>query len=69
MIDIIKLTNDDIGKWVTYTSSGGDKVEQGKIKSWNDKYIFVVYGWSAEQSNWQEYTGASTRPEDLEFAK
>lgn len=66
-LDISKLQVNDIGKWVVYTSAGGDKVELGRIKSWNHTNIFVVYNWAAEQPNWQDYTGAGTRPEDLEF--
>jgi hypothetical protein len=69
MIDIKNLTQDDIGRWVTYRSSGGDKVERGKLKSWNSTNIFVVYNandnWDSD--HWKDYTGASTRPEDLEF--
>ena len=67
MIAINLLTEKDIGKWVTYRSSGGDKVEQGKIKSWNDRFIFVVYNannnWDAD--HWKDYTAAATNPEDL----
>lgn len=69
MIETTELTESDIGRWVTYHSAGGDKTEHGRIKGWNDNHIFVVYNWAAEQTNWQDYTGASTRPEDLEFMK
>ena len=44
MININELTQKDIGKWVTYKSSQGfqgSKLEYGRIKSWNEKYIFV----------------------------
>jgi hypothetical protein len=71
MINIKDLTGKDIGRWVVYRSSGGDKLERGKLKSWNDKYIFVVYntGGNWDGDLWQDYTAASTRPEDLEFVK
>jgi len=67
MVDIKELTEEDIGKWVSYTrhSSGGKEV--GKIKSWNDKYIFIVYRCADEWGRFKEYTGAATRPEDLEL--
>ena len=41
MIDIKALNNRDYGAWVNY-NNGFDN-ELGRIKSWNDKYIFVVY--------------------------
>lgn len=67
MIDISKLTKEDVGRWVIYTSSGGDKVEEGKIKSWNDTNIFVVYHCNDEWDRFQDFTGAATHPEDLEW--
>jgi len=63
MIDINKLTKDDIGKWVVYKSKLEN--EKGRIKSWNDKCIFVVYASNNEWDNYQNYTGCSTNPEDL----
>ena len=36
-ININELKPIDIGKWVKYTSSGGNS-ERGRIKSWNDKW-------------------------------
>lgn len=68
MIDISKLTDEDVGRWVVYTDGVGD-TERGKIKSWNDSGIFVVYdaagNWDAD--HWKDYTAAHTRPEDLQF--
>jgi hypothetical protein len=70
MIDISKLTDADIGRWVVYKDGTGEK-EQGKLKSWNDECIFVVYhandNWDLD--HWKDYTAASTSPADLEFAK
>lgn len=66
MIDIKLLTKEDVGRWVIYNP--GYKIERGKIKSWNDSGIFVVYNspeWAGDI--WKEYTAAHTRPEDLEF--
>ena len=71
VVKIVDLIQDDIGKWVTYRSYGGDKVEYGKIKSWNDRFVFVVYNannnWDGD--NWKNYTGAATNPEDLEWGR
>ena len=65
---ISKLTEKDIGKWVTYTPSYGE-VELGKIKSWNDTYIFVVYNCGGEWHRFQDFTGAATNPTDLMFGR
>ena len=65
MIDITKLTKDDVGKWVTY--AGYQKLEQGRIKSWNDKWIFVVYHCDNKWDEFKNYTGCATNPEDLTF--
>lgn len=65
MIDINSLTDKDVGKWVIYNSF--DKKETGRIKSWNDKWIFVVYNCANEWNNYKNYTGCATDPKDLEF--
>lgn len=69
MVDIRKLTEKDIGKWVSYTGYPSGEIEIGKIKSWNDKYIFVVYRCANEWGRFKEYTGVATRPEDLKFTE
>lgn len=51
MIDITKLSNKDIGKWVEYQGCAGER-EKGKLKFWNDKYIFVVYKCAG---NWNRF--------------
>lgn len=68
MIDLAKLTTDDIGKWIEYTPSYGAK-ERGRLKSWNDKFIFVVYKCGGEWGRFKGFTGAATKPEDLCFIK
>lgn len=69
MIELHKLSREDIGRWVIY-KDGLEKTERGKLKSWNDTFIFVVYNanenWDGD--HWKDYTAAATRPEDLEFA-
>ena len=65
MIDIAELTKEDIGKWVVY--SDPFKKEKGRIKSWNDKYIFVVYKCDSRWDRFQDFTGCATNPEDLNF--
>lgn len=66
MIHIEDLTKEDLGRYVIYTD--GTKEEQrGRIKSWNDRWIFVVYHCADEWDNYQDYTGAATEPGDLKF--
>lgn len=70
---ISQLTQDDVGKWVHYipghAKNDTSQWENGKIKSWNDSGVFVVYSandnWDAD--HWKDYTAAHTNPEDLEF--
>lgn len=69
MIDLLELTKKDIGRWVEYHDShwSGGKAEKGRIKSWNDKFIFIVYLCNNEWNRFQDFTGAATNPEDLIF--
>ena len=66
VIEIKNLTQKDIGRWVVY-NDGFHPPEKGRIKSWNDKYIFVVYRCNGEWERFQDFAGVATRPEDLEF--
>jgi hypothetical protein len=68
MINISKLTENDIGRWVIYTAPNG-ATENGRIKSWNKHYIFVVYHCADKWNNYMDYTAAATRPEDLTWLK
>lgn len=70
MIKINTLTDSDIGRFVEYRGSGGEK-EIGRIKSWNDKFIFVVYPGNnqAKNEHYDRYTAAATLPENLFFIK
>ncbi len=68
MIDITKLKEEDVGKWVVYTAPHGTR-ERGKIKSWNVYHIFVVYNCAGEWDRFQDYTGQATSPKDLKFVK
>ena len=66
MIDITKLTEVDVGRWVEYHGSAGE-LEKGRIKSWNSKIIFVVYKCANQWNDYQNYTAGATSPEDLRF--
>ena len=65
MIDISKLEDSDIGRWVIYVP----KLERGRIKSFNrdSNSIFVVYAVADDWDDYQDFTGASTNPRDLVF--
>ncbi len=65
MIDLATLKKEDIGRWVLYDD--GFKKEKGRIKSWNEEYIFVVYKCVGEWNRFQDFTGCATNPEDLRF--
>jgi len=66
MIDLTQLREKDIGGWVEYHANNG-KVEQGRIKSWNNKFIFVVYHCNGEWERFQDFTGAATNSKNLVF--
>jgi len=69
MIDINKLKDSDIGRWVvfSYPQYGMEK-ELGRIKSWNDKWIFVVYACGGQWSKYADYTGCASDPYQLNFS-
>ena len=65
-IDINNLTKQDTGRYVVYTSEHGT-AEIGRIKSWNNNFIFVVYKCDNNWNLYEEYTAAATKPDDLTF--
>jgi hypothetical protein len=64
MIELSRLTAADIARFVIYLPSR----TKGRIKSWNDKFIFVVYSCDSKWESFERYTAAATRPEDLVWA-
>lgn len=66
MIDIAKLKPEHIGAWVAYNNTTGPD-EFGRIKSWNDRFVFVVYNCANEWDRFQDYTAAATDPKELRF--
>ncbi len=67
MIDIAGLRKEDMGKWVLYIPSCYGKTEKGRLKSWNEKWIFVVYKCDGQWNKFQDYTGVAINPKDLRF--
>jgi len=67
MIDITKLTEEDIGRWVIYKPNLEN--EKGRIKSWDleSGFIFVVYKCGGEWNRFKDFTAQVTNPKDLYF--
>ena len=59
MLDIKSLTQEDVGRLVIYQSWSGATIEEGSIKSWNDRFVFVQYDKTGR--------GIATPPEFLKF--
>jgi hypothetical protein len=66
MIDIKELGPEHIGKLVEYRAGTG-QTERGRIKSWTDKYVRVVYKCDNQWLRFQDFTGCATDPCDLTF--
>jgi hypothetical protein len=69
MIEINKLSQSDIGDWVEYRDKFDSKPDKGRIKSWNQKFIFVVYRCGGNWNEFEKYTGVATDPSDLQLAR
>jgi len=57
------------GMWVKYVPFLGGVSEIGRVKSWNDKFVFVVYKCDEKWDQYENYTGAATKIEDLVHCK
>jgi hypothetical protein len=67
MIRIKNLTEADRGRWVEYRPSHGE-TERGRIKSWNDQFVFVIFRCDGEWNSFKDFIGAATDPNDLTFS-
>ncbi len=65
-LQIEKLSKSDIGAWVVYKSYQNE--QKGRIKSFNEKWVFVVYSCDENWSNYKNYTAEATDPRDLIYA-
>jgi hypothetical protein len=68
VIPISSLKPSDVGRWVVYSACPGH-VECGRIKSWSDRFIYVVFRCGEDWDAFEQYTAAPTRQEDIEFDK
>lgn len=66
MIDPTKLSTADTGRWVWYRPIFGEW-EKGRLKTWNEGYIFVVYGDKALHNRWLTEASQPTQAECLDF--
>ncbi|MBE3036995.1 MAG: hypothetical protein IMZ70_07960 [Candidatus Atribacteria bacterium] len=64
IITLSELTEKDKGRWVLCKLK-----EVGRIKSWNDLWVFVVYHCDGQWDNYTNYTATATKPEELTFTR
>jgi hypothetical protein len=68
MLDKIRKSDLKKGMWVAYIANQvnyGGEIEVGRVKSWNDKFVFVVYKCAENWDRYEDYTGVATKIEDL----
>jgi hypothetical protein len=67
MIALDSLNQTYVGRWVEYRDRFDGRPERGRIKSWNTKFIFVVYRCNDDWDRFEFFTGVATDPTDLSF--
>jgi hypothetical protein len=68
VIEIRDLKPGDVGRWVRYRDVHfPDQFEDGRIKSWNERTVFVVYRCDNQWQRFADFTAAGTLPESLDF--
>jgi hypothetical protein len=66
--NMIQMSDLKKGMWVAYIANQvnyGGEIEVGRVKSWNDKFVFVVYKCAENWDRYEDYTGVATKIEDL----
>jgi hypothetical protein len=66
MIYITDLRPEHVGQWVRYRGRMGEW-EEGRIKSWNDRYLFVVFKCDNNWDRFEDYTGQSCDLSTIDF--
>lgn len=61
----LKPGDEKLGLMVWYRTGVDGIVKPGKIKSWNDSYIFVVFNCDNKWDKWMDYTAEACEPEKL----
>jgi hypothetical protein len=67
-MNIAALTAHDIGRWVTYHDPPHGTPEIGRLKSWNNETVFVVFKCAGNWDRFQDYTGQGCDPERVTFS-
>ena len=68
MIRIKDLKRKHVGRWVRYRDAHfPDQFEDGRIKSWDEKTVFVVYRCDNQWQRFADFTAAGSLPESLTF--
>ena len=62
-MNIKTMRKSHVGRFVKYLPTG----EMGRIKSWNDSYIFVVFNCDDSWYDYEKYTAQSCLPSDLKL--
>lgn len=63
MIDPKALTLGDVGKWVKYVPACiSQPTETGRIKSWSDTFVFVVFHCDSRWGDFSEFCPQATDP-------
>ena len=55
------------GDWVKFTSADGIKVQIGRVKEVNDRFVLVVYRCGGDWENYTDHYSQATAPEMLEL--
>jgi len=69
MIELKQLSASEVGAWVEYRDRFDSKPDRGRIKSWNEKFIFVVYRCGGNWGEFERYSGVATDPGDLSWVR
>lgn len=59
-----QLERNDIGRWVIYRDYMG-KEFKGRIKGWNDRYVFVVFSCDGNWDRFYDYTAEAVDKNDM----
>jgi hypothetical protein len=56
-----------VGQWVRWQGGHPNHWEEGRIKSWNQEVVFVVFKCDNNWDRFQDYTGQACDPDDTTF--
>jgi hypothetical protein len=66
-LPLTALTCVDVGRWVVFTY--GSHQYRGRIKSFNDTHVFVVFHCAGEWDCYHDFTAEAVRPAYLTWEK